>query len=153
MRANRHVYWPAMAADLRSYIDQCKYCQVNRPSQPKEPMLTTEQPAYPFEKVAADYFLVGGVYYLVYVDRYSGWPEVAQFDKLHATAPELVNSLRKMFLDLGAPAELSCDRGSSFPSGKSISTYQALDTHCIRPVKWSGRMCCQNGKKACHKQR
>ena len=62
MRANQHVYWPSMAADLRSYVDQCKFCQINRPSQPKEPLISADQPSYPFEKVAADYFIINGVY-------------------------------------------------------------------------------------------
>ena len=125
LRANQHVYWPAMAADLRSFINQCRFCQINKPSQPKEPLILAEQPSYPFEKVAADYFLVGGIYYLVYVDRFSGWPEVAQFDKHHATATELVHALRKMFIAFGAPAELSCDNGTTLVSNHARKFFAA----------------------------
>ena len=64
MRANQHIYWPSMAAEIKSYLDQCNFCQMNRPSQPKEPMLVSDPPTYPFEKVAADYFLSGGMYLL-----------------------------------------------------------------------------------------
>ena len=44
-------------------------------SHPKEPLIPTEAPLYPFQMVAADYFEVGTRthHYLVYVDRYSGW--------------------------------------------------------------------------------
>ena len=119
MRANQHVYWPSMAADIKSYLDQCRFCQINRPSQHKEPMLISDPPTYPFEKVAADYFLIGGIYYLVYVDRFSGWPEVAQFSKYKATAATLITSLREMFIHHGVPAELSCDNGTTLVSNNT----------------------------------
>ncbi len=38
-RALEHVYWPRMSEDLKSFIDQCQFCQVHAPSHPKEPRL------------------------------------------------------------------------------------------------------------------
>ena len=40
----------------------------------------TDLPAlhYPFQQIAADYFVLEGHHYLVVVDRYSGWLSVHQ---------------------------------------------------------------------------
>ena len=56
---------------LKSFIEHYKYCQIHMPSHPKEPLIPTEAPLYPFQMVAADYFEVGTRthHYLVYVDR------------------------------------------------------------------------------------
>ena len=69
--------------------------------------------------------MVNGVYYLVYADRYSGWLEVAQFGKYHATATELTKSLRTIFISFGAPEELSCDNGTTLVSNHTRKFLQA----------------------------
>ena len=43
-RAQEHVFWPEMIKDLKSYIDQCKHCQIHMPSHQKEPLIPTEAP-------------------------------------------------------------------------------------------------------------
>ena len=48
-RAQEHVFWPKMIKDLKSYIDQCKHCQIHMPSHQKEPLIPTEAPRYPFQ--------------------------------------------------------------------------------------------------------
>ena len=55
------------------------------------------------------------------MDRFSGWPEVAQFSKYKATAAKLVTSLREMFLHHGIPADLSCDNGTTLVSNTTRS--------------------------------
>ena len=57
-RVQEYVFWPEMSKDLKSYIDQCKHCQIHMPSHPKEPLIPTEAPLNPFQKVAADFFEV-----------------------------------------------------------------------------------------------
>ena len=48
--AQEHVFWPNMTSDLKSFIEQCVHCQVNMPSHPKEPLIPTESPVYPFQR-------------------------------------------------------------------------------------------------------
>ena len=71
-RVQQHVYWPNMMSDLKAFIEQCEYCQINMPSHPKEPLIPSEAPTYPFQQVAADYFNVSNHSYFLYVDRYLG---------------------------------------------------------------------------------
>ena len=53
-RAQEHLYWPNMSAELKTFIDQCVHCQVNMPSHTREPLIPTQAPVYPFQMVAAD---------------------------------------------------------------------------------------------------
>ena len=71
-RAQEHVYWPNMAAELKTFIYQCVHCQVNMPSHVREPLVPTKAPVYSFQIVACDYFEVDQHSYMVYVDRYRG---------------------------------------------------------------------------------
>ena len=54
MREREHVYWPNMAHKFRSFMEQCEYCQIHMYSHMKKPLMPTEEPEYPFQKVAAD---------------------------------------------------------------------------------------------------
>ena len=96
--------------------------QVHMPSHPKEPLLPTECPIYPFQKVCADYFEVKDHHYLVYVDRYSGWNRTFWFPQGGSTSTNLISALRTQFEDMGVPEELACDRGSNLTSSE-ITTW------------------------------
>ena len=41
MRAEQHVYWPRMFEDLKSFIEQCQFCQIHAPSHQREPLQPT----------------------------------------------------------------------------------------------------------------
>ena len=72
-RATNTVFWPGITADIKSTVDACSACQELRPSLPAESSQSDPKPSYPFQEAAADVFEVGGVHYLAFVDRYSGW--------------------------------------------------------------------------------
>ena len=120
-RAQEHVYWPHMSSNLKSFIKQCVFCQINMPSHPKEPLIPTETPSYPFQMVAADYFEVKAHSYLVYVDRYTGWNRTAHFPPGKSTSAELIKVLRHEFGAMGVPEELSCDGGKNLTSHEVIT--------------------------------
>ena len=88
-----------MSTDLKTFIELCVYCQVNMPSHPKEPLIPTPSPAYPFQQVACNYFEVKGHSYLVYTNRYSGWATTFHFTPSSSTSVELIKCLRKLFSD------------------------------------------------------
>ena len=116
LRAAEHVYWTNMAGDLKSFIQQCEYCQVHMPSQQKEPLMPTKAPEYPFQMVAADYFEVKGHHYLIYVERYTWWNKTTWFPPGKSMSKELIKALRAEFADWGGPEELSCNRGTNLTS-------------------------------------
>ena len=115
-RAARSVFWPGMNAAISSRRAQCQSCNRIAPSQPVEPLQLSPAPAYPFERVVADYFYMQGHQYLAYADRYTGWVSIHKCDPLHANATTLCRELRTLFGIYGAPMELSTDGGQPFAS-------------------------------------
>ena len=87
---------------------------------PTEPTL----PTMPFECIAADYFHLGGYYYLVIADRLSGWIEIKQIKASSFTtgAAGLCAALRSLFCVFGVPAEISSDSGPEL---------KAYETNCF----------------------
>lgn len=115
-RARVSVYWPGMSQAIASRRAQCRTCNEIAPSQPREPLIPSPAPEYPFQCVAADYFSLAGTQYLVYVDRYTGWFTIVHCNPREADASCLIKELRQLFATYGVPEELATDGGSTFVS-------------------------------------
>lgn len=115
-RARASVYWPGLSAAISSRRAQCHTCNRISPSQAAEPMVISEAPEYPFDKVVADYFFLAGIKYLVYADRYTGWVVIMKSDPLDTDTNALKKSLRTLFGIYGAPREIATDGGPPFTS-------------------------------------
>ena len=70
-RARASVFWPGITTSIQDTRDACQPCDRIAPSQPFQPPVPPTVPTMPFEAIAADYFALGGYYYLVSVDRFS----------------------------------------------------------------------------------
>ena len=115
-RANETVYWPGLNADLRNTRYNCRYCNEISPSQPREPLILTPQPSYPFQHICADFFHVAGDTYISVVDRFSGWPIIHCYGRQHVTAERLIELCRAVFATYGVPESISTDGGPQFAS-------------------------------------
>ena len=115
-RARQSVYWPGLDKALRNRLDTCHYCRLHAPSHPKEPLILSEPPKWPYDNVAVDYFDYKGQQYLVFVDRFSGNLHLFHFPRGHADAKGLISACRSLFLHYGAPRELASDGGPTFTS-------------------------------------
>ena len=113
-RANSSVYWPGMGKDLRNTRYNCARCNSIAPSQPKEPIICTPDPDYPFQQVCADYLSLNGHSYLSVVDRYSGWLSIFHFEPHQSTSPNLITVCRDLFTAYGAPEVFGSDGGPQF---------------------------------------
>ena len=78
-RARKSVYWPGLDRDIKVHTDTCTTCQKISPSQMQEPLIPSEIPEYPFQRVVADLFEVNKHLYLAYADRLTGFVELAHF--------------------------------------------------------------------------
>ena len=85
-------------------------------SHQKEPLMPTESPLYPFQKVAADYFEMKNYHYLVYVDRYSGWNRTCWFPPAESTLAKLIKVLWEEFATMAVHEQMSCDKGINLTS-------------------------------------
>ena len=115
-RANESVYWPGLNASIRNTRQSCRVCTQLAPSQPKEPLLLTDVPQWPFQHICMDMFEHSGHNYLAVVDRYSGWLIMYHMRPGEATSNKLINITRNLFITYGAPDELSSDGGTIFTS-------------------------------------
>ena len=114
-RARTSVYWPGMDKDISDHIASCQSCREIAPSKPNEPMINSVPPEYPFQKVAADLFQIGSEYYLVYVDRLTGFPELAHFPN-STSSSVIINTMREFFHRWGVPEETSLDGAPNLSS-------------------------------------
>ena len=117
-RANQSIYWPGMDASIKQYKGTCAYCQTNAPSQPREPIILSPSPEFPFQQICLDYFEINQHSYLVTVDRFSGWPSIYHFPT-PATSSLLIKTCRDLFAayTYGVPEELGSDGGPQFKAG------------------------------------
>ena len=61
LRAISCVWWPRISKDLERFVKQCLVC-TKRSVPRKEPMIPSELPKYPWQKVGTDLFEVGSHY-------------------------------------------------------------------------------------------
>ena len=111
--ATQRFYWPNMKNDIVNVIDRCEDCQELRPSQPLEEDITTVAAA-PMEQVGIDLFQMGTRHFLVMVDRFSGFPFVAELRSL--TTAAVIKRIKSWFLDFGFAARIRSDQGPQFRS-------------------------------------
>ncbi|XP_025999271.1 uncharacterized protein K02A2.6-like [Astatotilapia calliptera] len=86
-RAKQSVWWPGLSSELIKVIGTCDTCCRERTNH-KETMLPTEFPQRPWAMVGTDLFQIENKQYLVIVDYFSRFFEVA---KLTSTTSEAVH--------------------------------------------------------------
>ena len=64
------------------------------PPMPLEPLLVEPPPSRPFECAASDLFELAGHHFLVYTDRFSGWPTVGTCGRT-ATSAQVISLLKE----------------------------------------------------------
>ena len=111
-RARQVVYWPSIGSDIKNMIDACLPCQELRQRPAKEPLIQDVVPTRPFEMATSDLFQIGRSHFVVYADRLSGYPLVAEMNKLSSLA--LVKVCRIFFGWTGVPNRLRSDQGPQY---------------------------------------
>ena len=113
-RAQESVWWPGLAEEIKSLVENCDVCKLERPN-PVEPMIATESPAYPWHTVGTDLFEYSGSQYLLVVDYLSRYPEIAKLEA--TTSSSVIEHLKSIFGRNGIPKVLRSDNGPQFASG------------------------------------
>ena len=67
----RTVFWPNISIDIEAYVNKCRICADNAPSQKKMPMIPHPVPYFPYEIVGTDILEVPPKVHLVVIDCYS----------------------------------------------------------------------------------
>ena len=116
-RARETVYWPGIKSDIINTVASCSMCAERLPSQRKEPLKTDPRPERAFEQTASDLFHWAGNTYIVYVDRYSGWPCVHMWTAT-PTSRKVINQIKRWFVDWGVPLGVRSDGGPQYDSSE-----------------------------------
>ncbi len=103
-----------MSGDVKDYVSRCSTCQTFTPEQCREPLLPHELPSRPWEKIGADLFELDGRSYIIMVDYWSNYFEVAELTK--KTSLTVINQFKVQFARHGIPSILSTDGGPEFTS-------------------------------------
>ena len=112
-RAKDTVYWPLMNQEITDYVNQCRVCNTYRPEQCKEPLMPHAVPDRPWAKVGADLFELQGQHYLLLVDYYSNFFELARLGS-NTRAMCVIDAMRSQFARHGSPEVLVSDNGPQF---------------------------------------
>ena len=75
MRVFTSVWWPGVSKGIENFVHSCPICQ-KTVTPPRELLINTPLPSYPWERLAADLFELKGSTYLLVVDYYSRFMEV-----------------------------------------------------------------------------
>ena len=113
LRATESVWWPGISVAIENMIKRCPEC-VERSQPRKEPMILTECPEYPWQRLAADLFQLKTTMYLAVVDYFSRYVEVAKLGT--TTSNQVIQTLKDIFSRHGVPEILVSDNGPQFSS-------------------------------------
>ena len=112
-RARQSLWWPGLSRQLEEIVKNCSVCR-KCTNQRSEPLITTALPELPWQRVGTDLFEFKGRSYLLIVDYYSRFIEVALLNR--TTAEEVILRTKRMFDRFGIPEVVVSDNGPQYSS-------------------------------------
>ncbi|XP_046392169.1 uncharacterized protein LOC124160378 [Ischnura elegans] len=110
-RARDAIWWPGISADIQNAVEKCEECPERCP-QPVEPLMPTAVPERPWMMVGMDIVTVRNQSFLVVVDYFSRYPEVARLTS--TTAAAVIGKIKAIFARFGIPEVVRSDNGPQF---------------------------------------
>ena len=108
------LYWPNMNVHIEEMSNKCAVCQMYKPAQCKESYHTDDDITGPWDKVATDCFHFRGHDYLLLVDYYSNYPEIAKLASLSSS--NVILHMKSIFARHGIPRVLVSDNATCYSS-------------------------------------
>ena len=102
-----------LSQQLDEVVKKCPTC-IKECINPAEPVIPSDLPDHPWQKVAADLFELKGHPYLLVIDYFSRYIEVVKLS--HTTSPDVTGHLQSMFARHGIPEQLISGNGPQFSS-------------------------------------
>ena len=107
------VWWPGIGRQLEELVNECPVCRKYRRNH-VEPVIASELPDYPWQKVASDQLFWKGKIYILVVDYYSHYVEVSPLAS--TTSQSIIASLKTIFSRFGIPETFISDNGPNYVS-------------------------------------
>ena len=100
LRTKQSMWWPGLSKQLKSNCPACCQVRIQHP----EPLMPTKFPELPWQKVASDLFVWNGVHYLLVIDYFSRYMEIAKLSG--ESSANAIKHLKSIFARHGIPQEL-----------------------------------------------
>ena len=111
-RAKMTVWWPGISRLIKENVSACEFCQIHRSSHYKEPLRPTSLSLHPWQKIFADLFQAKQQHFLVVMDYYSRYLEIAYLPDISSAT--MIGKMKNMFARWGVPEEIVSDNGTQF---------------------------------------
>ena len=112
-RAKTSVWWKGLSSELEQMVKSCQKC-IEQSNEKVEPLLPIDFPSRPFQRVGSDLFELKGQTYLLVVDYFSRYIEIAKLTGL--TSAAVINHLKSIMARFGIPEYFHSDGGKQFTS-------------------------------------
>ena len=110
-RARNSVWWPGISKDLETEVKKCTAC-CKAQMQVTEPLIPTQFPQLPWQRVGTDLFEHNASNYVLVVDYFSRYIEIAKLSSTDANT--VVNHLKSIFARHGIPQVIISDNGPQY---------------------------------------
>ena len=115
--ARLHVWWPCIDKDIEEEAKACEGCREKRAEPPKSDLHPWEFARGPWQRIHIDFAgPVQGMFYLVIIDSFSKWMEVAEMKDI--TTARTIKVLLNLFARWGVPHQLVSDNGPQLTSAE-----------------------------------
>ena len=133
-RARQSVWWPGLSSELEKLVKNCNLC-CKEQYQRAEPLRSSELPDLPFQKVGTDLFEWSNRTYLLLIDYYSRYIEIALLN--HPTAREVITHLKSIFARHGIPEQVILDNGPQYSSQAFTTFAKSINFNMLRVVPYT----------------
>ncbi|UYV69222.1 K02A2.6-like [Cordylochernes scorpioides] len=120
LRARETVWWPGISEEIAETVRKCSVC-IQEAVSKHEPLIPTNFPTRPWQKIGMDLFKFENKWYLVVIDYYFRFPEMIQLDRL--TASVVVRSCKSIFARHGIPETVVSDNGTQFGAAREFANF------------------------------
>ena len=138
------VWWSNLSKRIENLVRECPTC-IKTKANRAEPMIPSQLPEGPLQKVGTDLFEWKGQEFVLVVDYFSRYCEIGVLRK--STSQEVINHLKAIFAHHGIPETVISDNGPQYSSAermvqttknlltKSDDPHEALLAHRATPLE------------------
>ena len=112
-RARASVWWPGVTNHIKDLVTRCEICSRERVNR-AQPLIPGVFPNLPWQVVGTDLFHFNNCNYLLVVDFYSRYIEIANLSS--TTSLSVINHLKSIFARHGIPQTVKSDGGPQYSS-------------------------------------
>uniref|UniRef100_A0A8C5D510 Gypsy retrotransposon integrase-like protein 1 n=1 Tax=Gouania willdenowi TaxID=441366 RepID=A0A8C5D510_GOUWI len=139
-RARQAVWWPGLSNQISELVLKCRQCIQERVNV-REPLMPTDLPERPWQKLGADLFTLKDKSYLLLIDYFSRYVKIAQLSPTRSVT--VIVHLKSMFARHGIPETLITDNGPQF-SCREMEHF--AKEYCFEHITSSSRYPQSNGE-------